>query len=197
MLASPDVTCCCAHEKSRNGTTQNDSASTVMWPQTLRLRGRWSRRSATNSPSVSAPRTSRDHATWPGERPTSATFMKRKLEPQTIPASTNWTATDAFDGPRGIARSLAARGLAVAGVSVGTRRLYPRHPTAGARSRMPRPKSAEGRPFRYGESGNGVLGVVGAEPGLSRTRKATRPMMTKPPSSGGNHRVVRVASVPA
>ena len=25
MLARPEVTCCCAHENSRNGTTQNDT----------------------------------------------------------------------------------------------------------------------------------------------------------------------------
>ena len=77
--------------------------STVMCPQILMLRGSRSRRSATKQPSVSAPRTRRDHATWAGERPSSATFMNRKLEPQTMPVSTNCTVTDAPDGPRELA----------------------------------------------------------------------------------------------
>ena len=124
MLASPEVTCCCAHEKSRKGTTQNETASTVMWAHSLRLRGSVSCRSATNSPSVRAPRMSRDHATCAGESPPRATFMNRKLEPQMMPVSTNWIAIELCEGARLAAvDATAAREESVAGGGVGTRRL--------------------------------------------------------------------------
>src|SRR5688572_23361811 len=126
MLARPDVTCCCAHEKSRNGTTQNDTASTVMCPQILSCLGSASRRISTNSPSASAPRMSRDHATCAGEMPSRATFMNRKLEPHTTPARVNWTAIESCDVP---AAGASAGAVAVDVEAVDTRRLYARHPT--------------------------------------------------------------------
>jgi hypothetical protein len=46
--------------------------------------------------------------------------MNRKLDPHTMPASTNWTVTDAFDGPRGVAWATEVAVGAVAGASVGT-----------------------------------------------------------------------------
>ncbi|GAA5211135.1 hypothetical protein GCM10025774_30940 [Microbacterium kyungheense] len=51
-------------------------------------------------PSVRVPSRMRVHATCAGEMPVSATFMKRKLEPHTIPASTNWTAIQRGEGRR-------------------------------------------------------------------------------------------------
>jgi len=102
MLASPEVTYCCAQEKSRKGSTQKVVAMTLMCAQMRAPRGRCSRRTATKTPSVSAPRTSRDHTTCPGETPARATFMKRKLEPQTMPPSTNCAVIDDVreEGPR-------------------------------------------------------------------------------------------------
>ncbi len=125
MLARPDVTCCCAQENSRNGTTQNDTANTVMCTQSMSLRGNRSCRSATNSPRVRAPRTRRDHATCAGDRPPSATFMNRKLDPQMIPVSTNCTAITPFVGarPLSVCSATVRGGVSAAGDSVGTRRL--------------------------------------------------------------------------
>ena len=116
MLASPLVTCCCAHEKSRNGTTQNDTASTVMCIQTRSARGSGSRRSTTKSPRVSPPRMSLDQATCAGEIPVRATFMNRKLDPHTIPHRMNCTAIVPFDSP------VDATGICCGAVEV-TRRL--------------------------------------------------------------------------
>ncbi len=137
------MTCCCAHEKSRNGTTQNVTASTVMCAHTTSRRGRRSRLMTTKTASVSAPRISRDHATWAGDRPVSAVFMKRKLEPQMMPQSTNCTAIDAGDDVT------ASRAGAVEAGAVLTRVTLLPAADVAPRPRVRRPKPAEERQSAY------------------------------------------------
>jgi hypothetical protein len=98
ILASPDDTCCSAHANSRNGTTQKLSESTLRWPQMRRSRGRRSRRIATIAASARAPKSRRPPATCAGVMPVRAIAMKRKLEPHTMPVSTNCTAIETGDG---------------------------------------------------------------------------------------------------
>ena len=91
MLARPDETCCSAQANSRNGTVQNVTARTHRCAQTRGLRGIRSRRRATTAASATAPNSRRPPATCAGVMPVSATAMKRKLAPHTMPVSTNCT----------------------------------------------------------------------------------------------------------
>ena len=167
-----------------------------MCPQTLRLRGRWSRRSATNSPSVSAA----EHEPRPRDL-TGGEAAERDLHEQEARAPDD-AGEHELDGDRRVRRSARRREAARGGrrrwrgrrsapgdSSPGIRRARPR-------SRMPRPKSAEERRFRYGVGRGGRRRRRGSA-GCSRTSSATSPMITNPPSSGGNHSVVKVASTPA
>ena len=113
--------------------------------------------------------------------------MNRKLEPQTIPVSTNCTATDAFDGPRGSsARPLAGAGWRWRGCrsapgdsSPGLRRA---DPIRGCRVRNP-PKRRDGSATAR-RQGPGARRRTARKRGLSRTSSATSPMITKPAEQG-------------
>ena len=133
---------------------------------------------ATNRPSVSAPSTSRDQATCPGERPPRATFMKRKLEPQTMPASTNCTATERCDGTRRRRRRPWRGELAVAGG-------FGRHPAtlAPARGagrirsgcRVRNPPKCGGSATVWTGQGTGCSASYARNPGLSLHQQRDEP----------------------
>ena len=82
MAASPVDTLCSAQTNSRCGMTQLVIPMTRKCSHTTGSRGSRCRPMIMITPSVSAPRISRDQATWVKETPSSATFMNRKLAPQ-------------------------------------------------------------------------------------------------------------------
>ncbi len=102
----------------------------------------------------------RVHATCAGEMPVSDTFMKRKLDPHTMPASTNCTVIQRAEGSR------SARVAGVVSVVEATWPPYGRPSDAEARRRVRRPKSAGLRRFGYGA---GPVGIVPAPAAVSST----------------------------
>src|SRR6185437_8233124 len=93
MLARLDDTYCSAQAKSRNGMTQYVTATTAKCNHTMGSRGRRARITSAMTPRVMAPKTSLAQATCPKLTPVSATFMNRKLAPQTSPIAANCSAT--------------------------------------------------------------------------------------------------------